>query len=76
MVKAPQPKTPGQKVPEQKVPEQKVPFVGVSTYGVNDENRFEIPREYVDAVRRAGGVPLLLPPGESHRKRIMPLLLR
>jgi len=26
--------------------------------------RFELPAEYVDAVRRAGGIPVLLPPGE------------
>lgn len=40
------------------------PVVGVPTYGRNDGRRFDLPMEYVDAVRRAGGVPVLMPPGE------------
>jgi putative glutamine amidotransferase len=48
------------------------PIIGITTYGRN-EKRFDttyydefytIPADYVDAVRRAGGVPILLPPGE------------
>jgi putative glutamine amidotransferase len=41
------------------------PFIGITTYGQNEESQFPLPREYVDAVRRAGGIPLLLPPGET-----------
>lgn len=41
------------------------PLIGVTTYGRNEVNRFHLPAEYVDAVRRAGGIPLLIPPGES-----------
>ncbi|MCY4441389.1 MAG: gamma-glutamyl-gamma-aminobutyrate hydrolase family protein [Deltaproteobacteria bacterium] len=33
-----------------------------------------LPAEYVDAVRRAGGIPLLLPPGEERLDAILPLL--
>ncbi len=41
------------------------PVIGITTYGRNEENHFVLPSEYVDAVRRAGGTPVLLPPGES-----------
>lgn len=53
------------------------PIIGITTYGRN-EKRFEtkyyddyytIPADYVDAVRRAGGVPILLPPGEVNWER-------
>lgn len=44
---------------------RRTPLIGVTTYGRNEENRFESAGQYVDAVRRAGGVPLLLPPGEE-----------
>jgi len=40
------------------------PRIGITTYGRNDEGRFTIPAKYVDAVRRAGGLPMLLAPGE------------
>lgn len=39
-------------------------FVGLSTYGRGESNRYSLPAEYVDAVRRAGGIPVLLTPGE------------
>jgi putative glutamine amidotransferase len=45
-------------------PSSKSPRIGITTYGRNDEGRFTIPAKYVDAVRRAGGLPLLLAPGE------------
>ena len=41
------------------------PLIGITTYGQDEERKFPLPREYVDSVRRAGGVPVLLPPGES-----------
>jgi putative glutamine amidotransferase len=49
------------------------PIIGITTYGryENDfrtthySEWFAIPTLYVDVVRRAGGVPVLLPPGES-----------
>ena len=41
------------------------PFIGITTYGQNEESQFPLPREYVDAVRSAAGIPLLLPPGET-----------
>ena len=37
------------------------PIIGLSTYGIAHADGFTIPAEYVQAVLRAGGVPLLLP---------------
>lgn len=50
------------------------PIIGLTTYGRNEINLrtthysewFAIPTFYVDAVRRAGGFPILLPPGETN----------
>ena len=50
------------------------PVIGLTTYGRQEtgfktthySEWFAIPTLYVDAVRRAGGVPVLLPPGESN----------
>jgi putative glutamine amidotransferase len=39
------------------------PAIGITTYGRGESNRYSLPAEYTDAVRRAGGVPVLLPPG-------------
>ena len=53
------------------------PIIGLTTYGRHErdlaneyyEEFFLIPADYVDAVRRAGGVPILLPPGETDWQR-------
>jgi putative glutamine amidotransferase len=37
------------------------PLIGLSTYGVAHAEGFNIPAEYVQAVIRAGGLPVLLP---------------
>ena len=37
------------------------PIIGLSTYGIAHADGFNIPAEYVQAVLRAGGLPLLLP---------------
>ena len=42
----------------------RAPRIGITTSGRNDEGRFTLPAKYVDAIRRAGGLPVLLPPGE------------
>lgn len=50
------------------------PIIGITTYGRTekkvpseaDDQFFTVPTAYVDAVRRAGGVPVLLPPGEKN----------
>ncbi|MDE0214475.1 MAG: gamma-glutamyl-gamma-aminobutyrate hydrolase family protein [Deltaproteobacteria bacterium] len=56
------------------MPATDTPFIGITTYGRGPHNRFILPAEYVDAVRRAGGIPLLLPPGEERMDAVLPLL--
>jgi putative glutamine amidotransferase len=58
------------------------PVIGLTTYGRHENNFqtthysewFAIPTLYVDAVRRAGGVPVLLPPGESNWDTLLNIL--
>lgn len=38
--------------------------IGITTYGVNEQGDIPLPHQYVDSVRRAGGTPVLIPPGE------------
>ncbi len=49
------------------------PIIGVTT---NDrwEHSYRLREEYVDAVRRAGGIPVMLPPGEPHWAELLPRL--
>ncbi len=42
------------------------PRIGITTYAPNEKGWFELPSAYVDSIRRAGGLPILLPPGEDH----------
>ena len=41
------------------------PLVAITAYPLNAEGRTHLPAEYYDAVRRAGGTALLIPPGET-----------
>lgn len=49
------------------------PIIAVTMYGRYEKDlanpwykeHFSLPAKYIDAVRRAGGIPLLLPPGEE-----------
>ena len=58
------------------------PFIGITTGGRSEgyiksrhyDAFFSVPAPYVDAVRRAGGTPLLLPPGEPEWRAMLPLL--
>src|SRR4051812_42456965 len=40
------------------------PVIGITTYFKTEPERYSLPAAYVAAVRRAGGLPVLLPPGE------------
>lgn len=40
------------------------PIIGITTSGHNITGSFSLRGEYVQAVRSAGGIPILLPPGE------------
>jgi len=41
------------------------PLIGITTYGKDEQNRYALPTDYVACVRRAGGLPVLIPPGET-----------
>ena len=47
------------------------PLIGLTTYGRSADNRYALPAEYVDAVRRAGGVPVLIAPGETRLQEVL-----
>lgn len=42
------------------------PSIGITTHGRSSTGRFDVNAKYVDAVRRAGGYAVLLPPGGTH----------
>jgi putative glutamine amidotransferase len=50
------------------------PLIGITTYARDEQGRFALPAAYVDAVRRAGGIPVLLPPGEAQAAELLPRL--
>ena len=58
------------------------PIIGITTYGrvekrvVCDayDEHFSIPTAYIDAIRRAGGTVVLLPPGEPNLERWLDVL--
>jgi putative glutamine amidotransferase len=50
------------------------PLIGITTYGRNDEDEYTLPAVYVEAVRRAGGIPLLIPHGESRIEALLSAL--
>jgi putative glutamine amidotransferase len=41
------------------------PRIGITTYGIDQQGSYTLPAEYVSATRRAGGIPVLIPPGET-----------
>jgi putative glutamine amidotransferase len=50
------------------------PLIGLTTYGRGADNRYTLPADYIDAVRRAGGVPVLIAPGEPHLEGILDMI--
>jgi putative glutamine amidotransferase len=50
------------------------PLIGLTTYGRSADNRYTLPAEYVDSVRRAGGIPVLLAPGEANWGAVLDLV--
>ena len=58
------------------------PLIGITTGGRSEgyiksrhyDEFYSVPAPYVDAARRAGGNPLLIPPGEDAWARVLPLL--
>ncbi len=47
------------------------PVIGITTYARDERGRFHLPADYVEAVRRAGGLPWLVPPGEERWRELL-----
>ena len=47
------------------------PIIGITTRPRNERGTFEVSAKYIDSVRRAGGIPVLLPPGESDPEAVL-----
>ena len=50
------------------------PIIGITTYGRKKDGNYYLPAGYVDAVRKAGGFPILFSPGEKNVDRILELV--
>jgi len=50
------------------------PLIGVTTHGIDGRGDLRLPATYVDAVRRAGGAPVLLPSGGDDAHAVLPRL--
>src|ERR1041385_6752012 len=47
------------------------PLIGITTYGRDEKDRFYAVAAYVDRVRRAGGLVVLIPPGEPRPGEVL-----
>jgi len=47
------------------------PLILITTYAENDQGSVTLPANYIQAVRRAGGIPLLVAPGETHMDELL-----
>jgi putative glutamine amidotransferase len=47
------------------------PLIGITTYEKSERERFELPATYVEAVRLVGGIPVLIPPGETNLEALL-----
>ena len=50
------------------------PIIGITSYGRDEKRRYRLSVDYVDAVRSAGGIPIILPPGEACQEQLFELL--
>ena len=50
------------------------PIIGITTYGRKKDDNYYLPGSYVHSVRSAGGIPILLSPGEKGIVRILELV--
>jgi len=53
---------------------QDAPIIGITTYGRDAGGDFHLPGAYVDSVRKAGGLPVLLAPGEQRLAQTLALV--
>lgn len=47
------------------------PLIGVTTYAQNENGEVTLPANYVASVRRAGGIPVLIAPGETNAGELL-----
>ena len=50
------------------------PRIGITMYHRDEKGNTRLPGEYADAVRRAGGIPLLIQPGETRMEELVGFL--
>ncbi|NIR50051.1 MAG: gamma-glutamyl-gamma-aminobutyrate hydrolase family protein [candidate division Zixibacteria bacterium] len=50
------------------------PIIGITTYGRSKKSNYYLPDAYVDAVRAAGGIPFLMPPGETEIDQLLQVI--
>jgi len=50
---------------------QRPPLIGITTYPANDNSDVTLPDNYIAAVRRAGGIPVLIAPGEPQTNELL-----
>jgi putative glutamine amidotransferase len=50
------------------------PRIGITTYAANSNGDIPLPHQYVSSIRRAGGIPLLIAPGEPHLDALLDTL--
>ena len=50
------------------------PLIGITTYGIDENGDYRLPALYAVCVRRAGGTPLLIPPGNSNLENVLAVL--
>jgi putative glutamine amidotransferase len=49
----------------------RAPIVAVTAYPRDERGRFHLPAGYVEGVRRAGGVPVMIAPGETRANELL-----
>jgi len=50
------------------------PLIGITTYGRDEKAWFALPSNYIDAIRSAGAIPIMFPPGETQPRRLLDLV--
>jgi putative glutamine amidotransferase len=50
------------------------PRIGITTYAVNSAGEIPLPEAYVGSIRRSGGIPLLIAPGETRLAALLDML--
>ena len=49
----------------------KRPLIAITLYGPTEKHTYWLPAKYIDAVRRAGGIPVLIPSGDRRLEELV-----